>query len=450
MAPGAAPSVEATRSGERLLKQTRWRLAAVTLALVAALVGFVGIATAVVAMQALEANVDRALEAAARAAAAQAEGSIPSAGGDEGEGGDGGGEIDHLPASADTFVLVLDSGGHVVSNPSRVALTHYPDPAPALETARAKGRDMRTLSLDGIPVRLLTLPVAASEEAGGSSPAGYVQAGFVMTLHDQQVASLVSAVIGAGLLGLIGAAFVTAVVTARALAPVRAAFARERRFVADASHELRTPVALVHASAEVLQREDLVRGEGRPLVDDILSESDRLGRLVGDLLTLAASDAPELTAARVPLDLAEVVRDTVRRATPLAGERGNALVLDGAPNQPLPVLGDVDRLTQLLLALLDNAFGHSPPGGTVRVALARVGRHAEVSVCDQGPGVAIGERDRIFEPFARSAGARARDRGGTGLGLAIAKEIAERHEGTIAVDDAPGGGARFVVAIPLA
>jgi signal transduction histidine kinase len=448
MAAGAPGSVPAAGSAERLIRHTRWRLAAVTLALVAALVALVGATTAVVAIQALEANVDRALEATAQSAAAQTEGSIPAAGSGEGE--DGGGETDHLPASADTFVLVLDSGGRVVSNPSRVALTQYPDPAPALEAVRANGRDMRTVSLDGVPVRLLTLPVPPGAEAGTSNPAGYVQAGFVMTLHDQQVASLVSAIVGAGLLGLIGAALVTALVTARALAPVRAAFARERRFVADASHELRTPVALVHASAEVLQREDLVLGEGRPLVDDILSESDRLGRLVGDLLTLAATDSHELATERQPLDLAEIVRDTVRRATPLAGERGNALVLGGTPDQPLPVLGDRDRLTQLLLILLDNAFGHSPPGGTVYVALARLGRDAEVSVCDQGPGVARDERERIFEPFARSAGTRARNRGGTGLGLAIAKEIAERHQGTIAVDDAPGGGARFVVAIPLA
>jgi signal transduction histidine kinase len=231
---------------------------------------------------------------------------------------------------------------------------------------------------------------------------------------------------------------------------VRAAFARERRFVADASHELRTPAALVRASAEVLQREGLVREEGRPLVADILAESDRLARLVGDLLTLAASDAESLTADRVPLDLTEVVRDTVRRAAPLAGERGLTLVMDGPPDSALPVLGDRDRLTQLLLVLLDNAFGHSPAAGTVLVSLARTGPGARLSVSDQGPGVAPDERERIFEPFARSATLGRRDGGGTGLGLAIARTIARRHDGTITVDDAPGGGARFLVAIPLA
>ncbi len=235
--------------------------------------------------------------------------------------------------------------GSVAANPSRVVLAQYPDPAPAVENARANGRDLRTVSLGGVPVRLLTLPLLSGEDGGAADPAGFVQAGFVMTLHDQQVTSLISAVIGAGLLGLIGAALVTAVVTARALAPVRAAFARERRFVADASHELRTPVALVHASAEVLQREDLVRADGRPLVDDILAESGRLGRLVGDLLTLAASDAHALTVERAPLDLAELARDTVRRATPLAGERGLALVLGCPRGWPhCRCSGDRDRL----------------------------------------------------------------------------------------------------------
>ena len=420
----SGPPARPSGSGDRLLWRTQWRLAAFTLALVAALVAVVGFATAVVAIQALESNVDRALEAAARAALQQFEGESPGGsagsgegGGDAGEGAGVGGEgMEHLPATADTFVVVFDSNGTALSNPSRVALAGYPDPRPAIESARASGSDLRNGSLAGARVRLLTLPLPAPDEGG--TPTAYLQTGFVLALHEQQVASLTAAILGAALLGLIGAAIVTALVTARALAPIRRAFERERRFVADASHELRTPVAIVHASAKCSSARTWSRGPGRPLVDDILSETERVGRLVGDMLTLAASDAPASGTQKRPLDLGEVVADTVRRATPLARERGINLALDDLPARALPVSGDPDRLTQLLLALLDNAFGHSPPGGQVRVSAALAGRHATVSVSDRGPGVPAGERERIFEPFAPVIPARARrpgrDRPGAG------------------------------------
>ncbi|MGZ3631361.1 MAG: sensor histidine kinase [Candidatus Limnocylindrales bacterium] len=423
---------------ERLLVATRRRLFLVTFGLVALLVVSIGVVTAVAGLRALDADVDRALEASAAAGVARAEGGLPAP--------SEGGETEEAPAAADTFLLYLDAGGKLVANPSGVALSGLPDEAAVAATA-ANGRDLRTVDAGGVPVRLLTLPVTGSEEGGAtSSTVGYVQAGFVLTLHDRQSASLVGTIALVALLGLAGAALVTLFVTGRALVPIRRSFEAQRRFVADASHELRTPAALIRANAEVLEREALVGAEGRPLVEDIVGEADRLGRLVGDLLTLASSDATPLVVEHRPVDLAEIARETVRRTAAFAA--GRELRLELVPAEPAPVLGDADRLMQLLLILVDNALDHSPAGGTVTLEVERAAGVVELRVTDEGPGVPAAERERIFEPFASLAGA-ARDRsGGSGLGLAIARRIAVAHDGRIAVSDGPHGGARFSVTLP--
>jgi signal transduction histidine kinase len=404
------------------------------MALVGTLVLVLGVASVFFGLRALDNGVDQALHQAATAEAQRLEGEMPAPGGEEGD--------EHAPQGSDTFFLVLDPQGQLLANPSGVPLGGLPDEA-AVNAARTSGSDVRTVEVQAGPVRLETVPIGSA-----SAPQGWVQAGYVLTLHETQSRELVVAIVIVGLLGLLGAALVTLWITGRALVPIRQAFATERRFVADASHEIRTPTAIIRASAEVLQREELVRPEGRDLAEDIVSEADRLGRLVEELLALAASERGTLAVDRRPTDLAEVASATVRRAGPLAAEQG--LVLDGpdGTDPPLPVLADPDRLVQLLLVLLDNAFRVSPPGGHVTVAVAQVGRRAQVAVSDDGPGVPADQRERIFEPFARLADRRRQGRG-SGLGLAIASRLAVLHGGTLSVGDAPGGGARFVLEIPL-
>ncbi len=422
----------------RLLRTTRRRLIVVTLGLIALLVVGIGAATAFVGLRVLDAEVDRALAASVDSAIVGLHGELPQAQGET----DG---DDTAPASADTFLLYLDPSGKSLANPSRVALRGLPN-ASALAAASSSGRDLRTVDAAGVEVRLLTVPVLASE---GGSPAGFVQGGFVLTLHDAQSNSLIAAIALVGVVGLLGAALVTLLVTGDALVPIRQSFAAQRRFVADASHELRTPTALIRANAEVLDREDLVLGDGRPLVGDIVAETDRLSRLIGDLLQLASSDASGLVLDRQRTDLAAVATDTVRQAGALAAERRVALRMLPVPvGASTFVLGDRDRLTQLLLILLDNAFDHTPDGTSVTVGVRPTGRTVELTVADQGPGIASGDRDRIFEPFARLTGVSRERAGGTGLGLAIARRIATAHDGTIGVDDAAEGGARFVLTLP--
>jgi signal transduction histidine kinase len=422
----------ATTSTDRLLRRTRRRLFFTTLALLTLLVVGVGAATVVVATSSLDADLDRALETAVLAQSAALDGELPD-GEEQQEAGE------HSPAVADTVLLVLDLDGRVLLNRTGQKLPGLPD-AEALKGA-AEGVDIRTVETDGTEVRVLTMLVTHE-----GVPAGFVQGGFDMTLHDQQARSLVLAVLLVGALGLVAAAAIAYVVTGRALVPIRQGFEAQRRFVADASHELRTPAALIRANAEVLERERLVADEGRDLLDDVIAEAGRLGGLVGDLLQLAGWDATSLTIAPKPLDVAAVARDTVRGATALAAERGVGLLVD-APG-PAPASADRDRLVQLLLVLIDNAVDHSPADGQVSVGVRRHGDEILLEVDDQGPGIPESDRERIFEPFTRLPGTTRHGSGGTGLGLSIARRIAEAHGGSISAGAPPSGGARFTVSLP--
>ncbi|HEY6058646.1 MAG TPA: HAMP domain-containing sensor histidine kinase [Candidatus Limnocylindrales bacterium] len=419
---------------DRLIASTRRRSFATTLALLVLLVVGIGAATAIVGLQALDGDVDQALRSSVQAAVSGLDGEIPSGGDGEPTESD-----ESVPAAADTFLLVVDPNGTVVSNPSRVPLTGLPDRAAML--AAAAGQDLRTVIADGLSVRLLTMAVTHD-----GTTVGYVQGGFVLTLHDRQSASLIAIVAAVGAVGLVGAAFVTLVVTGRSLIPIRRTFDAQRRFVADASHELRTPAALIRANAEVLDREALVTEDGQPLLADIMSEADRLGSLVDDLLALSAWDATGLTLNRASVDVAELARDTVRGAKALGSQHDVSLVAD-APS-PAIALVDRARFVQALLVLVDNAIDHAPAGTTVTVGVRAIDRFVDVTVEDEGPGVPADERDSIFEPFAQgSAGARRR-RGGAGLGLAIARRIVVAHGGRIALDSSTSGGARFRISLP--
>ena len=239
---------------------------------------------------------------------------------------------------------------------------------------------------------------------------------------------------------------------------LQASFRAQERFVADASHELRTPLTAIRGNVDVLLRQ--ARLGGRSLdptdlttaLDDIRRESDRMRRLLDDLLLLARADAdsgkdPAGTAAirreRVQLD--EIAAEAVRSAEALAS--GQVLELEAPRGVEVP--GDPDRLHQLVMILLDNAIRHTPPGGRIRVAVAATADgQARIAVRDEGEGIAPEHLPHLFERFYRADGARGRASGGTGLGLAIAQAICRAHGGEISVTSAPGQGATFLVTLP--
>jgi signal transduction histidine kinase len=218
---------------------------------------------------------------------------------------------------------------------------------------------------------------------------------------------------------------------------------RERRFVADASHELQSPLASSRADLEVALAHP-ESTEWEETARAVVADNERMTRLVGDLLFLAQSDDNGAPRARRSLvDLDDVVREEVSRLRAPEG-----LIVDVSGVRPAEVRGDADQLARVVRNLLENASRYARSAITVTVSTNGTGR-TELAVADDGPGVPADQRDRIFERFARLDDSRSRATGGTGLGLAIAREIVESHRGTIDLDrTAPG--ARFVVDFPAA
>ena len=222
--------------------------------------------------------------------------------------------------------------------------------------------------------------------------------------------------------------------------------------MADASHELRTPVAVLRTEADVtLSRPTRTEAEYRESVSVMRDSAQRLGRIVDDLFLLARADAGHLPLRREPLYLEDVVDEAARAVQSLARERDVRVQL--LPLEDSPYDGDADLLGRVLLNLLDNAIKHSPPGGTVTLALTRTAHEYHVAVTDEGAGIPPEAQSQIFERFFRADKARSRTSGdataGAGLGLAIGRWIAEAHGGRLELVKSSASGTEFLLTLPL-
>jgi signal transduction histidine kinase len=238
----------------------------------------------------------------------------------------------------------------------------------------------------------------------------------------------------------------------------------QRRFIADASHELRAPLTTIKGSLEFLRRApDLPQSERADVLEDAYTEADRMAALVNDLLLLARADAavgsePGPPAAsiddhmrrrRETVELDQLALDIFRhgRAQLLARHRAQ-LQLTIESLEPEGVLADPGQLRQVMLILLDNAIKYTPAGGKVSISVTRQGGKAALSISDTGIGIEPEVQPHIFERFYRGDQARARDQHGSGLGLAIAKWIVAAHNGELTVTSRPGKGSVFTVLLP--
>jgi len=229
------------------------------------------------------------------------------------------------------------------------------------------------------------------------------------------------------------------------LARLNESFQRQRRFTADASHELRTPLAIIRGEVDVALDRPRSPEDYVVILRSVGVEAERMSRLASHLLQLSRGDTGEMVIERERIDLTNFLRVLLDQMKPQA-DAANVILQADLPDQ-LIILGDVDRLLQLFLNLLDNAFAYAP-NSTVWVRARTTQGAVEIEVADTGPGIHPEHLPHLFERFYRVDKARSRSSGGNGLGLSIAREIALAHGGEIAVHSAPGKGATFVVRLP--
>lgn len=237
---------------------------------------------------------------------------------------------------------------------------------------------------------------------------------------------------------------------AKNIKPLEILFAREHEFAADASHELRTPLTVLSLGVESLQNDDesKLSGFAQDVLRDMQHETKYMSRLIEALLTLARGDEENTPLARAKVDLTEVAVKVCNKMRPLAAKKGLELEYAAGDAPQVFILGDKNKMEQLLIIFIDNAIKYSE-SGTITVTVAADSMHAVIKVMDEGIGISESDAQKIFERFYRVDKARSRTAGGFGLGLNIARIIVVRHGGTVSVKPRSPHGSIFTVRLPL-
>lgn len=237
---------------------------------------------------------------------------------------------------------------------------------------------------------------------------------------------------------------------AKNIKPLEILFAREHEFAADASHELRTPLTVLSLGVESLQNDDesKLSGFAQEVLRDMQHETKYMSRLIEALLTLARGDEENTPLARAKVDLTKVAVKVCNKMRPLAAKKGLGLEYTAGDAPQVFILGDKNKMEQLLIIFIDNAIKYSE-SGTITVTVDADSMHAVIKVMDEGIGISEGDAQKIFERFYRVDKARSRAAGGFGLGLNIARIIVVRHGGTVSVKPRSPHGSIFTVRLPL-
>lgn len=237
---------------------------------------------------------------------------------------------------------------------------------------------------------------------------------------------------------------------AKNIKPLEILFAREHEFAADASHELRTPLTVLSLGVESLQNDDesKLSGFAQEVLRDMQHETKYMSRLIEALLTLARGDEENTPLARAKVDLTEVAVKVCNKMRPLAAKKGLGLEYAAGDASQVFILGDKNKMEQLLIIFIDNAIKYSE-SGTITVTVDADSMHAVIKVMDEGIGISESDAQKIFERFYRVDKARSRAAGGFGLGLNIARIIVVRHGGTVSVKPRSPHGSIFTVRLPL-
>jgi len=403
--------------------------------------------------------------------------------------------VTDLATSTEPFVMVLTADGSVRYTSGLLAGVPPRVPAAVVVEANEQGRSVATIAAPGA--------AAGGTEAGlrvvarkwtSTSDGGIVVAGQSTAFPTNQLAGFRTFLVIASIVTLIVVAIVSWLVAGRAVRPLvtlartteaigatgdlsrrlelsrsrdevgrlttsfnamierlqssqgdlAAALAAQQRFVADASHELRTPLSTIRTNAEFLhEKPDATVLDRTAAIGDIVSEAERMSRVVDGLLVLARADAG-IAIERRPVDLRAVAVDEARRVRPPGRVREGAETVRVTANGSALVSGDAEALGRVVRSLLDNAFRHGRP--PVGITVAKRDGAVLLEVRDAGPGLPKGSEERVFERFYRADPSRTGE--GTGLGLAIARAIVQAHGGTIRAASADGGGTAVTMELP--
>ena len=347
--------------------------------------------------------------------------------------------------SAEYSWVAFDPEGHVTArDPTAATLGTLGLPSRGLAKEALASDEAVSATIRGPEggVRVVSIPM----RKGSGEVVGVVQYARSLEGVQKTTGRLVLVLLPVALGGL-GAALLGGLFMAgRAVRPARDSFERQRAFVADASHELKTPLTLIRADTEmVLYRGHLIQDD-RTLVEHALAETDRMDAILSDLLLVARLDAGKLEVAEKPFDLSPVLSEEAERFGVRAAAKGVRLEVR-VPGE-LPARADPKRTGQILAVLLDNAVRFAPPGGSIDVSGRLVDGRTEATVADTGPGIPPEHLDRVFDRFYRAEVSRNRGKGvGTGLGLAIARDLARAQGGDLVANSAKEG-ARFRLLLP--
>ena len=319
---------------------------------------------------------------------------------------------------------------------------------------RVGGHDIRTITTaDGSHVRLITYAAAAGRRGGGETDAvsgvAFIQVGRWLTDQDRILGQLLTSVLVLCAVSAVVVGGVSWWFSGRSIRPAKIAWEKQRELVANAGHELRTPITLVRAAAEVARRE--LRGAADPkktdeLLGEILDETDHLTKLTDDLVLLSRLDSGHIVFSKVAIDLPAFLRDIAVGFGRLCDERGVRLLVGSTEGA---IVADPARVRQTIVIALDNAMRFTPPGGEIALESTIRDRWLDISVRDTGAGIAEADLERVFERFYQGPSPGGDDESRhSGLGLAIARAVVEGQGGRLTLASNVGEGTTLTLSFP--
>ena len=337
------------------------------------------------------------------------------------------------PERAVAFMIETDSSGKQVNSKSQVEIDGSVSSS-ALQEAIAINTDQGQFSLDGSDWAFVRQPLNS----------GHLYTFMDVTAQQGILTNLIYTFTAVGVVMLILLFFTSRYFANRSIRPVQDAFDKQKQFIADASHELKTPLAVINTNADVLlaNPDETIRSQSKWL-HYIKGETERMSRLTGDLLYLTEMEDARPTMMHSTFDLSETAENLILTMEAVIFEKELSLEYDITPG--LTIEGSSQQMQQVIMILLDNAIKYCNPRGSITLTLHRHNQQTVLSVSNTGEGIAPQHLDRIFDRFYRTDASRARSQGGHGLGLAIAKSIVEQHGGRIEAKSTVGESTTFSI-----